>query len=70
MKIWAIDRSGSYEHEIGIECEDTDRETAINALYRIARNLFPENLNCSGKRGKRQGDVLAVALELAFDCSI
>lgn len=44
MKIWAIDRVGGYEHEIGIECEDADRETAINALYRIARNLFSGEL--------------------------
>lgn len=53
MKIWAIDRVGGYEHEIGIECEDADRETAINALYRIARNLFSGELELFWKEGEK-----------------
>ena len=48
-----MDRAGGYEHEIGIECEDADRETAINALYRIARNLFSGELELFWKEGEK-----------------
>ena len=44
MKIWATERIGGYEYEIGIECKDTDREAAVDAIYRIARNLFSGEL--------------------------
>ena len=45
MKIWAISKENDYEREIGLEYDEVDRETAINDLYRIARNLFAGELD-------------------------
>lgn len=53
MKIWAISKENGYEREIGLELDGVDRETAISELYKIARNLFPVNLICFGKRESR-----------------
>lgn len=52
MKIWAIDKCSDYEREIGIEYPGTDREQAINDLYRIARNLFTGELELFWKEGE------------------
>lgn len=53
MKIQAILKSGSDTKEIGIECDNVDHETAINDLYRIARNLFSGELELFQKDGEK-----------------
>ena len=40
------------EYEIGLECEDMDRETAMTELYRMARNLFTGELEVFWKEGE------------------
>lgn len=52
MKIWAISKENGYEREIGLELDGVDRETAINELYKIARNLFSGELDMFWKEGE------------------
>lgn len=53
MKIWAISKENGCEREIGIECDGVDRETAINDLYKMARNLFAGELDLFWKEGEK-----------------
>lgn len=53
MKIWAISKENGCECEIGIECDGVDRETAINDLYKMARNLFVRELDLFWKEGEK-----------------
>ena len=53
MKIWAISKENGYEREIGLKLDGVDRETAINELYKIARNLFAGELDMFWKEGEQ-----------------
>ena len=52
MKIWAISKEKGAEHEIGLECDGMDLETAMTKLYRMARNLFTGELELFWKEGE------------------
>lgn len=44
MKIWATKKNDYAEYNIGMDVDTQDIDTAMDALYRMARNLFTEEL--------------------------
>lgn len=52
MRIWAIEKQGDRECEIGMEFDSEDREAVVNEIYRIARNLFTGELELFWKDGE------------------
>lgn len=52
MKIWAISKEKGVEHEVGMECDGMDLETAMTKLYQMARNLFTGELELFWKEGE------------------
>lgn len=53
MKIWATKKNDYAEYNIGMDVDTQDIDTAMDALYRMARNLFTEKLELFWEDGER-----------------
>lgn len=52
MKIWAVKKGQCCEYEIGVDIGDASLDESLDALYRMARNLFVGKVDKFWERGE------------------